>query len=549
MKKILGVGAGVAAVAVAATFGYRRLVPGSGAQPADAATESSRVITLGREAAPPVELGKVLIAPITPKQMPPRLADMNKRPAPQAAQPAAPERPQAASPRPGAAAPPAKPSLILKPSAPKSATRPSQPATRPAQPKAARPQATGEKKPRVISLEGDGRAAAGHAGSSDLTSQERAALAAVRHLHALRSGISAFRARRGGRAPDFVSHPHWEQFVTREGTAAPILDGVPANPLNGQSRVMPVSIEPAPGDAVQGPFGYVYAVGSGNLYAVDGTGRVFNEAAVDAVALETKGVRALAPKDQERYLLSVLEAVRGQIALYAAQHHGRPPEFAKYPSFEQLMKPTLADGSPAGDARSGGGPAFGPYILSMPVNALNGRHKVAVVPGDVRPGQPVARDDAGFVFSISTNGFYATDAEGRVYDEARARAGYVPADAGGAGAAAASEQATVSPVQVLRTAVSLYRQHHGGRLPDLKRYARWEQLTGKTRADGTPDPAGPFGPYLFATPVNSRNGSSEVDVVRKLPKPYRPAKTCGYVFETSTGTISLTDEFGKVMAD
>lgn len=537
IKQVIGVGTALAVAAVGMVFGYRRMILNSGPQGAAAAPETSRVITLGAENAPPVEPGKVLIAPITPKQMPPRMADAK------ATEPAATRTPPAAaspvSPAPATAAKP-KATLSVK----RSATKPT---TQPARSNAAKPQAAAPKKARVIALQGDGRAAAADAGSSKLTAQERATLAMVQQLHTLRNGILVFRARHNGQAPDFVAGPVWEQFVSRDG-GAPVLTGVPTNPLNGQSRVMPVSIEPTPGDAVKGPFGYVYAVRSGNLYAVDGMGRIFDERAVDAVALESKGVRELSAKDQERYLLGALEAVRGQIALYASQHNGRPPEFAKYPAFEQLMKPTLADGTPVDGAVVDGRQTFGPYILSMPINPLNGRHTVAVAPGEVRPGQRVERSDAGFVFSVSTNRFYATDANGLIYDEAKARAGYVPADAGGTGAAAA-KQAGVSPVQVLRSAIALYQQHHNGRLPDMKRYPRWEQLTGKTRSDGTPDPTGPCGPYLFAAPVNSRNNSSEVDVVRKLPKEYKPAKAFGYVFETSTGTIWLTDEFGKVVAD
>ena len=536
IKQIVGIGAGVAVAAVGATFGYRRLVLNSGPQGAAAATESSRVITLGAENAPPVEPGKVLIAPITPKQMPPRAPEAKKG----AATEQAPAAPLAASPVPAAA----KPSILVKPSVTKPSTQPAKSTGK--QQSTAKPQAA-PKKARVIELRGNAPAPAADAGASKLTAQERAALAMVRQLHALRNGLIVYRSRHNGRAPDFVAAPMWEQFVARDA-GAPVLNGVPANPLNGQSRVMPVSIEPSPGDAVNGPFGYVYAARSGNLYAVDHTGRVFDEKAVDAVALESRGVRELSAKDQERYLLAALEAVRGQIALYASQHNGRPPEFGKYPAFEQLLKPTAADGTPAEGAAADGERTFGPYLLTMPINPLNGRHKVAAVPGEVRPGQRVERSDAGFVFSVSTNRFHAVDGNGVVFDEAKARAGYVPADAGGTGTSA-SKQANVSPVQVLRNAIALYQQHHNGQLPDLKRYPRWEQLTGKTQINGKPDPAGPCGPYLFATPVNSKNGSSEVDVVRKLPKAYKPTKTFGYVFDASTGTIYLTDEFGKIVAE
>ena len=65
--------------------------------------------------------------------------------------------------------------------------------------------------------------------------------------------------------------------------------------------------------------------------------------------------------------------MRSQIGLFASQHGDRTPDFNRYPAFEQLIKPTLADGrvvEGAGPGRSG--QMYGPYILSMPVNALNG---------------------------------------------------------------------------------------------------------------------------------------------------------------------------------
>ena len=425
-KTILGIGAGVAAVAVVGTIGYRHFVK-TGAQPAAAATPSpattpeapkQRVITIGGEAQPPAAPGKVVISPVTPKQMPPKVSELMPK-APAATQPAA---PQPAAPQPKVTAP-----ALVKPSAAKPTTRP---ATQPAQPKSAQP------KKKVISLTGDPQAA-------------------------------------------------------------------------------------APKPAAQG------------------------DAPVDPVALETRGVQALSPKDKERYTLSVLDVVRGQIALYAQQHNGRLPDFAKYPDFEQLFKPTTADGDVV-EAKAPG-QTVGPYIQTMPVNGFNGRHKVAVVAGEVRPGQRVDRSDAGFVFSTSTNRFLATDANGLVYDDGKARAGYVPADAGGTGAFAKSDGPAA--VQALRKSIELYRQHHNGRVPDFTKYPRWEQLAGKTRADGKPDPAGPFGPYLFNKPVNSRNNSSDVDVVRKVARGYKPQKPAGYVFETSTAMIFLTDEVGAVVTD
>ena len=525
VKRIVGVGTGVAVFALAGTIGYRHFMMPAPSQ-ADAAPppptqKSSRVITLGAEAQPNAEQGKVTISPITPKQ-----------PMPKATEPA---------PKPATTRPATQPAVALR-AQPRSVlpTLPAKPTTQPVQKPAS--------KKKVISLTGDAQAAAkgGAAAGAGVTPQEKAALSLVHQLHALRAGIDMWRARHGGQAPNFVAGAMWEQLTQRDEAGQVILSGTPVNPLNGQSRVAAVAKEPQPGEAVNGPFGYVYAVNTGKLLAVDSMGRVFDDASVDAVALESKAVGELAAKDKERYLLAALDALREQVARYAMEHNGRPPEFAKYASFEQLLKPTLASGQIA-EGADVSVQRFGPYILSAPVNALNGRHKVAAVAGDVRPGQRIDSADAGFVFSLSTNRLFATDASGLVYDDTKTRAGYVPADAGGTGGAAA--KANVSPVAMLRAAVAQYQAQHNGLLPDFKRYPKWEQLTGKTRPDGKPDPAGQFGPYLYTVPVNSKNNSSDVDVVAKLAKNYKSRKTAGYVFEGSTGQIFLTDELGNVVAE
>jgi hypothetical protein len=523
VKQVVGVGAGVAVFALAGTIGYRHFMQ-PGPAPADAApppASPSRVITLGAEAKPTVEQGKVLIAPVTPKQPMPKAPEA--RPKPAATQPAT--QP--------AVVPPAQPKSVVPALPGKPTTKPTtQPAQKPA-------------KKKVISLTGEPHAAAGRPGAG-VTPQERAALSLVHQLHALRAGIDMWQTRHGGQTPNFATAGMWEQLTQADATGQAVLNGVPVNPLNGQSRVVAVARPVQPGEGVNGPNGYVYSTTNGQLLAVDSMGRVFDDTTVDAVAIESRAVGELPAKDKERYLLAALDAVRGQIARYAQEHDGRPPEFARYPAFEQLMKPTLANGQLA-EGPDVSLQRFGPYILSMPVNALNGRHKVAVVPGEVRPGQRIDRDDAGYVFSVSTNHLMATDAAGLVYDDTKTRAGYVPSDAGGTGGGSA--RADVSPVQVLRAALAQYQAQHNGLMPDFKRYPRWEQLTGKTGQDGKPNGSGPCGPYLYAAPVNSKNNSSDVDVVAKLPKNYKSRRTAGYVFEMATGMIWLTDEAGNLVAD
>lgn len=253
------------------------------------------------------------------------------------------------------------------------------------------------------------------------------------------------------------------------------------------------------------------------------------------------------PPTPERRVLIALDALRAQTVLYALQHEDRLPDFARYPSFEQLRKPTNVDGSivrAAGDMLSPTGPqVYGPYMKSVPVNPLNGRSRVAVVEGELKPGQKVESADAGWVLSTAARKLYATDAAGCVFDDAKARPAHPPPEAARPG------KAPVSPVQVLRNKVALYMLQHKDQVPDLKRYPKWEQLTSRTREDGTPDPAGKFGPYVKSVPLNPRNGSTEVDVVERTARGYVPARKVGYVFESSTGRIWMTDEQNKPLAD
>jgi hypothetical protein len=58
-----------------------------------------------------------------------------------------------------------------------------------------------------------------------------------------------------------------------------------------------------------------------------------------------------------------------------------------------------------------------------------------------------------------------------------------------------------------------WRLDHAGREPDFPTYPGWEQFTGATTADGTPQAHGPRGSYLAQPPVNPLNQLSTVIVV------------------------------------
>lgn len=531
-KKLVGFGAGAAVVAVAGTLAYRQF-GNRGAESATAATppdNGARVITLGAEAPAPVAPGRVVISPITPRQMPPKAADFKPKPA--ATQPAPADPPPApAKPTPAVTVQPSAPQQAAKPQA-----RPALPAG--AKPASTRPSATQPRKSKVISLQGTPQASGSTGGK--LSDTERASLALVQQLHQLRTSIQAWQAAHSGQPVDFIANPMWEQFIRRDQNGQPAI-GAPVNPFNGFSRVIPVREDPRPGQGVQGPIGYVYAVGSGKLFATDAKGRIFDEASVDALALQVRVAREMSPKDAERSVLATLGAMRSQVGLFASHHNGTLPDFARYPAFEQFLKPTQADGKVVEAGFSG--QAFGPYIRSMPINPLNGRYKVKAVAGEVRPGQRIEATDAGWVFSTATRKFYATDANGCVLDDVKSNATFIPADAGGTARASGKP---AEALKALRSKIEQYQLQHNGKVPDLKNYPRWEQLTSKTRVDGTVDPAGEFGPYIFQAPVNPVNGSSDVEVVQRMTKTYKPKRPVGYVYESSTGQVFLTNEHGML---
>jgi competence protein ComGC len=313
---------------------------------------------------------------------------------------------------------------------------------------------------------------------------------------------------------------------------------MPVNPLNGGSRVLPAQGDVRAGLKIKGgSFGYVYSMATGKLWATDEAGAIFDDAAVDALALEMRAVKELSPQAAKESTLAVLASLRTQIQLYQLQHDERVPDFARYPAFEQLTKRTYSDGRIADEKTAhnapGGRRVVGPYLPSVPVNALNGKYKVAVVNGGVQPGQWVGAADAGFVYSVALRKLYAADGSGRVLDDGNVSV---------TDRAVSGGQGTASMVQALVSQIMLYKLQHDDEVPDLNRYPKWEQLTSRTRTDGTPDPAGKHGPYLKNIPVNPRNNSSAVEVVERIPDGWRPTKKVGFIFESSSGRVWITDE-------
>jgi hypothetical protein len=105
-------------------------------------------------------------------------------------------------------------------------------------------------------------------------------------------------------------------------------------------------------------------------------------------------------------------------------------------------------------------------------------------------------------------------------------------------------------LDTLRGHLQLYTVQHGGKAPEFARYPAWHQLTQHTRADGTVDPSGEFGPYLEAVPANPLNDSVVIGLTRRTPERGKPLKTggkLGWVYCVSTNTLFATDADGKTI--
>ena len=366
-----------------------------------------------------------------------------------------------------------------------------------------------------------------------LTAEERAAVKLVQQVKTLRAAVDVWKKRHDGRSPDFERNPMWQQFLVREGKFPPYFKSAPVNAANNFFRVLSMKGPVNGGEDVRvAGIGWVYCLRTGKLWATDGRGKVFDDEAVDGAALEARLVFDLPPREQEARLLVLLAETRAQVKKYHKDHQGRAPDFNKHPAFEQFLKVTTPDGLivpfPPGPT------VCGPYLATVPINPLNGLYKAVSIPGPVRPGQS-APQGAGYVYSPSLQNLFATDRNGRVLDDATVARNL-----------ADSAEETL---ETLRDQVKKYRKDHGDKVPDLKRYPNWQQLTGATRPDGALDAKGSLGPYLPRPPVNPRNAYSAVEVIPEMPKTggHKPKKGVGWVYESPTGRVWLTDETGNLV--
>ena len=248
-----------------------------------------------------------------------------------------------------------------------------------------------------------------------------------------------------------------------------------------------------------------------------------------------------------RHLATTVQTMRAQIHLYRLQHRDEFPDFRRYPRWEQLSQKTYEDGTPADQPLPGrqGDRRYGPYVQSAPANPLNGAAEVAVVDGDVSPGDavtpPAGSEMAGYVFSPTAGILWATDATGLRVADVEGEVARLPKPPPRAASKPRPEDhlsITQSTAQMIRSQVALYRLMHEDTLPDFRRYPNWEQLTSKTTVAGVPSAKGNNGPYFQKVPVNLLTNSSRVDVVEGQPAAdYRPPAGTGWVYDAASGVV------------
>jgi hypothetical protein len=249
-------------------------------------------------------------------------------------------------------------------------------------------------------------------------------------------------------------------------------------------------------------------------------------------------------------VVSTLQMLRDQLAQYKLEHNDADPDFQTYPRWEQLLRPTYADGTFADLSQNrAAGPRTGPYMRSVPPNAVNGASEVSAVEGPVKAGSPVPLPPGiakvGYVFFTSTGELRAADATGkRVADAEMMVMRHKLTTAAG------KAEVFQSLVQTLRSQLALYRLQHQDQLPDFRRYPLWEQLLNKTDATGAVLARGPLGPYLPTMPVNPMNGWTAVALFDGEPAAGLQPEglRIGWVIDSNTGKVWGTDHRGQVIS-
>lgn len=118
----------------------------------------------------------------------------------------------------------------------------------------------------------------------------------------------------------------------------------------------------------------------------------------------------------------------------------------------------------------------------------------------------------------------------------------------------AKEAALLATIRMLRKQISLYQAQHDGNGPHIgpidPTIGPWDRLIKRTRADGTIDSAGPYGPYLSGMASNPfvAEAISTSIAVGNGAKPPRNGVTAWY-YDVDTCIISANSVTGGESSD
>ena len=102
-------------------------------------------------------------------------------------------------------------------------------------------------------------------------------------------------------------------------------------------------------------------------------------------------------------------------------------------------------------------------------------------------------------------------------------------------------------LHTMRAQVQLYKAQHLGRFPS----ADLSELTTKTKADGTKDATGEFGPYLQSIPLNTITNLNTVKTITNDPATagdVTAASGGGWLYNTTTGNIWIDSDVDDAYA-
>jgi hypothetical protein len=253
-------------------------------------------------------------------------------------------------------------------------------------------------------------------------------------------------------------------------------------------------------------------------------------------------------------LLAQLQTLRSQLDLWKLQHEDRMPDLRRFEKWQQFCQRTSVKGE-----LSENGKGFGPYLVEPPRNALNNFSDVAMSGDDIKLTQLTLDRPVGFVMSLPSGRLFGTDPTGRkVIADATLDKLYQSQFADGSQSRSPSLRdsredrlaSLLDQLNTLQAQLLLYKLQHRDTLPDLVKFAEWQQLTNRTDATGKVSEKSEFGPYLRGLPRNPLTGDYRVVLTsagRKTAKQLRDGHV-GYVLDPRTTQLWAVDEQGKCIA-